>query len=86
MFKVLASRITIFTLTCIWILGWIAVNLVGFDAFNSILHQYEPSWVTGFLLVWYVITVILIGVWAAIKGFRFVGRWVREDKDESSSE
>ena len=80
MFKVLASRIVVFALACLWVLGWLATGLIWYDIILGVLTQYGTPWLVTPLLVWYVATLVLVGIWVTIKGFKFVGKW---EKNES---
>jgi len=80
MFKVLASRIVIFAVAIFWVVGWITMGIIGIETLTTILLSVTlPTWIASFLQVWYVTTIILVGVWAAVKGFRFVGKWEKDD-------
>lgn len=79
--KVLAARVTIFALACIWVIGFLSVSLAVSDTFFSVVSAYMGTAVTWLLLAWYVATVILISVLVAVKGFRFVGHWVKNDTE-----
>lgn len=76
MFKVLTARVTVFFLACIWVLGLLFSGFIFFPTFllQLELHMVNPA-LSGFLVFWYVATIVLIGVWIAIKGFKFIGKW-----------
>lgn len=80
MFKVLVARITVFFLTCIWVLGLLFGGVVFFPTvqYQIQTHVAVPALV-WFLIFWYIATIVLVGVWIAIKGFRFVGKWERNE-------
>ena len=75
MFKVLASRIIIFAVAIMWVCGWLTMGLAGLGFITTILLSYQPAWLILAMQIWYIGTVIVIGIWVAVKGFRFVGRW-----------
>lgn len=81
MFKVLVSRVVIFTAATLWVVGWLTVGILGLEVLTAKLSTFSPAWVAYLLQIWYIITIVLVGVWAAIKGFKFVGRWERDDKN-----
>jgi len=83
MFKVLTARVTVFFLTCVWILGLLLIGITFFPtAWSQIQVHVANQGLAWFLVFWYVATIILVGVWIAIKGFKFVGKW---EKDEDKS-
>ena len=75
MFKVLASRIIIFAVAVTWVSGWLAIGLAGLGPMTIILLTNQPTWLVTSLQIWYIATVVIVGVLVAVKGFRFVGRW-----------
>ena len=83
MLKVLAARVVVFSLACIWVMGWLANGLIWYNIFLEVLGHYGPSWVAAPLLIWYIATLILVGIWIAVKGFKFIGRWEKDDKTPS---
>ena len=81
MFKVLASRIIIFAMAILWVVGWLFTGIVGLELFTfELTNSGLYSWVATFLQVWYIATIVLVGIWVAARGFKFVGKW---EKDES---
>lgn len=85
MFKVLASRIVVFALACLWVFGLILVGIATYPAFQATLVSViGPTWLITASLVWYVATLVLVGVWVAVKGFRFVGKWEKENKSDEN--
>ncbi len=83
MFNVLVSRIFVFALACIWVLGLLLYGIITFPTFLLVieLSSIHPI-LFNFLAFWYVATLVLIGLWAAVRGFKFVGKW-EKSKDES---
>ena len=79
--KVLAARVVVFGLSVVWVLGWLLTCLVIFPFFGELLRAVLPyPSLVGFAQFWFIFTAVVIGVWIAIKGFRFVGRWVKNDE------
>lgn len=80
MFNVLASRITVFALACIWVLGLLLTGIVTFPTFLLVVgsHVAHPVLVS-FIVFWYLATLVLVGLWVAVKGFKFVGKWERRE-------
>jgi len=80
MFKVLASRVIIFTVATLWVSGWLLMGLTFAGPVTAALVISQcPSWLVLVLQIWYLITIVCVGVWAAMKGFRFVGKWEKHD-------
>lgn len=83
MFKVLAARITVFAFACIWVFGWLLVGITLLPPFTSILEGSGLNQVlANFLVIWYLLTLIIVGGWIAIKGFKFIGKWEKDNEDE----
>jgi len=81
MFKVLASRVVVFALACLWVFGLILVGIALYPAFQSSMESIiGQTWLITASLVWYVTTLVLIGILVAVRGFRFVGKWEKESK------
>lgn len=80
------SRMLMFTFTVFWTMGLILVSLLLYHyLLIPIVQVANPNGglLTGFILAWYVITFILLAWYAALRGFRFIGKWERrEDKDQ----
>lgn len=76
MSKVLVARITVFFLACVWVLGLLVGGVTFFPTvmYQIQVHVASPGLI-GFLVFWYVATIVLVGVWVTIKAFRFVGKW-----------
>lgn len=75
MFKVLASRVIIFAVAIMWVCGWLTVGLAGLGFLTSFLLVFQPDWLVLTLQIWYIGTVVVVGIWVAVKGFKFVGKW-----------
>ena len=81
MFKLLTARLTVFTAAIIWVAGWVLMGLVGWDAITWELECTRPGWIVPVLQVWYIATIVIIGAWVALKGFRFVGKWTSKEEE-----
>ena len=81
MFKLLAARLVVFAAAVLWVIGWLGMCLVVGDLLMEELVDIQPGWASLALQVWFVGTTILVDAWAAMKGFRFVGKWTREPVD-----
>lgn len=79
MFKVLASRIVIFTVAILWVMGWLSIGFLWWEVLVLRLVTFQPIWVAYLLQIWYAATIILVGVWVVIKGLRFVGHWEQHE-------
>jgi len=80
-FKVLAARIIVFAFACAWVLGLLLGGVLIFPSFLDLLKENitSPS-LQSFIAYWYIATIVILGAWVAVKGFKFVGKW---EKDES---
>ena len=78
MFKLLAARLVVFTAAILWVIGWLVVGLLGWNSLIEWLLEVDPTWIVIPLEVWYIATIVIVGAWVAMKGFRFVGKWTRE--------
>lgn len=79
--RVVAARLVIFAAVVIWVFGWLmaALGLIPTlfpDVWEGRLASAHPMQI--FMFVWFVITFVIVGVWAAVKGFRFIGRWEKK--------
>jgi len=74
---ILVVKILGFAGVVIWILG-----LIGFSMLVSINLPYLLSLPIGItatvLQFWFLVTALVSGVYAALKGFNFVGRWEKK--------
>jgi len=79
--RVVAARLVMFAAVVVWVLGWLAFG------FSFIPGLYPTIWEGNLssahpmevcMFIWFIVTFVIIGTWAAIKGFRFVGRWEKE--------
>lgn len=79
--RVVAARLVIFAAVVIWVCGWLMAALGLMPILFPFIwegHLTSAHPMQVFMFVWFVCTFILIGVWAAVKGFKFVGRWEKE--------
>ena len=79
--RVLAARLVVFAVAILWVFGWLMAALALIPwLFPSIwegkISQGHPMQI--FMFVWFIATFVVVGIWAARKGFRFVGRWEKE--------
>ena len=79
--RVVAARLVIFTAVVVWVFGWLmaALGLMPTlfpEIWEGKIAQVHPMNV--FMFVWFILTSVIIGVWAAVKGFRFIGRWEKK--------
>lgn len=80
--RVLAARLVVFAATIIWVMGWLTLGLalypILFDSARGlVVWQVHPTTST-ILSIWFVITFVVVGIYVGYRGFRFVGRWVKE--------
>lgn len=84
MIRILAARIIIFALACVWIVGFLMAGLAIFEHYSVFVEEYfGTGFYYNFLSGWYIVSVVLIAVLTANRGFRFVGHWVRKDAKSS---
>ena len=87
MFRLLVARITIFALACVWVFGWL---LGGIALAPYVVSGLENSGLgavlASFLAIWYLATLIVVGSWVGVKGFKFVGRWEKDSKVDTEEE
>lgn len=79
--RVVAARLVMFAVVVVWVLGWLLAGLGLIpELFPSIwLGEGFPTHpILAFLFIWYITTLIAVGIWVAVRGFKFVGRWERE--------
>lgn len=79
--RVVAARLVIFAAVVLWVFGWImaALGLIPIlfpSAWEGKLFEGHPMQI--FMFIWFIATFVIIGVWAALKGFKFVGRWEKK--------
>jgi len=75
MFKLLAARVIVFFVAIVWVAGWVFMGLIFWDSWLDQIYGLQPDWLPVLLQVWYIATIVVIGAWVALKGFRFVGKW-----------
>lgn len=85
-YGILGVKLLGFLLTTFWVLVFLWFGLTVFVA----VFEPGPAETTAtigdrILEVWYLVTLVLVGMWAALKGFKLVGRW-EKPKDEGESE
>jgi len=81
-FNVLVSRIAVFALACVWVLGLLLVGLLTFPTYLRVAEIYTAHPVLlSFMVFWYLSTLVLVGCWVAIKGFKFVGQWEKRGSE-----
>ena len=80
----LLAKLVLFTAVCAWILGLVTVGVALSPGFIDALETFGMGQgvVGTFLLTWYWITLVLVGIFTADKGFRFIGRWESDDTGE----
>lgn len=78
--RVVAARLVMFAAVIVWVLGWLSAGLTFMPQLfpDFWVGTFPGNPILAFLFVWYVTTFISVGIWAAIKGFKFVGRWEKE--------
>lgn len=79
--RVIAARLVIFAAVVVWVAGWLMAGLgllpILFpSAWEGYLFDCHPMQI--FMFCWFVATFVIIGTWAAVKGFKFVGRWEKK--------
>jgi hypothetical protein len=79
--RVVAARLVVFAVVVTWVLGWLAFGLSLIPGlyptiWEGDLTSAHPMEVAMF--VWFILTFVIVGVWVAVKGYKFVGRWERE--------
>ena len=83
-------------LSLVWVLVFITIALVVYDKgfypylvnyFTPIGHKISTGYsiLVGVFCTWYIITVVLIGAMASLRGFKFVGSWKWVNKKDSNA-
>jgi len=77
------AKVFIFTLTMVWILGLILIGLLFYH--YLLIPMVGLAGITGlilgFILAWYIFTLLIVSVLVASWGLKFVGKWERESKE-----
>ena len=77
---VLASKLVLFAVLLIWILGLIAVGIAVQPSLESAMRTLTGVTTQGFYTffdAWLWIAIVVVGVFTALKGFRLIGKWCR---------
>jgi len=79
--RIVAARLVVFAAVVTWVLGWLMFGLSFIPVlyptiWEGNLTSAHPMEVAMF--IWFITTFIIVGVWAAVKGYKFVGRWEKE--------
>ena len=92
------SKLFMFTVSLLWILLFLTASVAMYDqVYDPVLRLYFRNnlnkltssglFVVQVLDAFYIATVVLIGIYCALKAFRFVGKWEpRDSKDGKDSE
>ena len=86
LYLVLAARLLLFTLVIVWTLLFIIAGLNIFNLYADWLGSGEippVEWFQGLMQVWYLVTLIIIASLAARLGFRAIGRWEKQEDENS---
>ena len=75
----LTAKVVIFSVCILWIFSSLGVSILVLPVFVDFLSEYYGlvDWYTPFLVIWFVFTVLIVGVLVANAGFKFIGRWER---------
>lgn len=78
--RVLAARLIVFAVACVWVLGLGAFSILYWDhARWLLLGAGYGTWLETVFNLWFSFTIICVGLYVAYRGFRYVGKWERED-------
>ena len=84
-FLVVTSKVVLFALITIWILGFLATILAILPGYADYLETEgleDDGIMLDIMIAWFLITGILVAVWAALKGFMTVGKWESEKEED----
>ena len=90
------AKVFLCFLTLIWVLVFVAVALVIYDKafYPYLVNYFTPiggkissgySAVVGMFCTFYIITMVFIGSFVALRGFKFVGSWKWVGKKDSNA-
>jgi len=77
--SVLVARFVTFAAILIWVLGFLGVAVMFFPLFMENIGI-RPSIVATAISIWYLTTVVSIGILVTTKGFNVVGKWESSKK------
>jgi len=75
------ARLIVFSVAVVWVFGWLMASLALIPVLFPVIWEGNIAWahpMEVFMFVWFVATAVIVGVFAAVKGFRFVGKWERK--------
>ena len=78
---ILLSKLGLFTVLLIWILGFILVGIAVQPGLETIIETttgIQAQWLYTFFDAWLWLTIIVIAGFVALKGFSFIGKWKRQ--------
>lgn len=81
---VIVGKVILFAAISLWILCFIGVTMALLPPLVDYLEdqKVEDGVIKG-LVAWYLITFVLVAMWAAVKGFNSVGKWEpRKEKED----
>lgn len=90
------AKVFLCFITLVWVLVFVTVALVIYDKafYPYLINYFTPtlgkistgySALVGIFCAWYIITMVLIGAAAALRGFKFVGSWEWVNKKDSNA-
>jgi len=84
--KQLTAKFIMFTVGLLWVMLFLYTCIFSFDFWQDMLVHYaelEDGWFFTVMEVFYLLTCLGIGIFAAARVFRFVGQW--ESKEEQDT-
>jgi hypothetical protein len=86
-----AARLFLFGVGVLWVLLFLAAAVVGFDqVFDPMVKSYfigsdevfssAENLAVGALEGWYIITIIIVGIFFAFRTFKVIGKWEPKDR------
>ncbi len=96
--SVVASRLFLFGVVALWVLLFLAASVVLFGKmFEPIVQSYfigsdgiyssAENLAIGALEGWYIVTVVMVGIYASLRAFKLVGKWEpKGKKDEHNAD
>jgi lysylphosphatidylglycerol synthetase-like protein (DUF2156 family) len=92
------AKVFLCFLTLVWVLAFVTVALVIYDKafYPYMINYFTPvggeissgyAAIVGVFCAFYIITIVLIGAFISLKGFKFVGswKWVNQKGPDASS-
>lgn len=72
-----AARVFLFAVALLWDLVFLGIGLLLVSPFIDYLETFEgiAYWIVICFVMWYLITLTAIAVYAALSAFNTIGRW-----------